>query len=222
MDPGPDDVAGWIASREGKHVEFKRGLPRDEKVARTLCAFANTRGGILLVGVGDRGELVGAPRPRETTQALRAIAAAELEPPLAVQAGVVMLERRRIVWCSVPLSPARPHSVASAVPRKGGRAVLVRVGSSNRVASGATLAALRARNPSGGGLDELERRVLRWVEERTRGGRTPSSDATVAAFAAAHNVGRQRARRAFTDLERAGRLVAHGLGSRRVYGLHTA
>lgn len=46
-----------IAAGEGRQVEFKRGLPRDEKTARTLVAFANTRGGLLIVGVGDRGEL---------------------------------------------------------------------------------------------------------------------------------------------------------------------
>ncbi|NOT31836.1 MAG: ATP-binding protein, partial [Planctomycetes bacterium] len=70
-----DELARLIAGGEGKQLEFKRGLPGDPKVARTLCAFANTRGGLLLIGVGDRGELVGAPRPRESMSRLRAVAA---------------------------------------------------------------------------------------------------------------------------------------------------
>jgi hypothetical protein len=41
----------------------------------------------------------------------------------------------------------------------------------------------------------------------------------VVGFARAHNVGLQRARRAFTRLELVGRLVGHGAGARRVYGL---
>ena len=60
----PAELVLSIAEGEGKSLEFKRGLPRDVRVARTLCAFANTRGGLLLIGVGDRGEIVGAPRPR--------------------------------------------------------------------------------------------------------------------------------------------------------------
>ena len=135
------DVASLVAEGEGKSLEFKRGLPGDAKVARTLCAFANTRGGLLLIGVGDRGELAGAPRPRETVARLRAVASERLEPPLAVEAGVVALDGKRVVWCSVPLSPARPHE---RLDEDGARELVVRVGASNRRASGATLNALRA------------------------------------------------------------------------------
>lgn len=34
----PAELAASIAAGEGKSLEFKRGLPRDAKVARTLCA----------------------------------------------------------------------------------------------------------------------------------------------------------------------------------------
>jgi len=214
VNPTPDELSALIAGREGKRLEFKRGLPGPAKVARTLAAFANTRGGLLLVGVGDRGELVGAPRPRETMEHLRAVAAERLEPPLEVQVSVVTLQEKRIVCCSVPLSHRRPHA---ALDDEGARAIVMRVGSSNRVASGAALAALRAQRSGGAGLDALQRAILVWVERvaRTR----PGEDATVAGFARAHNVGLQRARRAFTQLELAGRLVAHGAGARRAYAV---
>ena len=216
MDPSSDEIAQLIAAGEGKSLEFKRGLPRDAKVARTLCAFANTRGGILLIGVGDRGEIVGAPRPRECAKKVREIAAERLEPPLTVQVGSVELEQRRIVWCSVPLSPARPHA---ALDDQGERVILVRAGSSNRAASGATLAVIQSQRAGGKSLDALQRSVLRWVERCNRAAREPGGAATVAAFAKANNVGLQRARRAFTQLELAGRLVGHGAGARRVYSL---
>jgi predicted HTH transcriptional regulator len=215
MAPTASEVAERIAEREGKALEFKRGLPGDAKVARTLCAFANTRGGLLLVGVGDRGELVGAPRPPETVARLRAVARERLEPPLEVLAGTVELEGRRITWCSVPLSPGRPHA---ALDDAGQRTVLVRVGASNRRASGATLAAIRAQRAAGRRPDALQRAVLSWIEARGRRG-PPGGDATVRGFAEAHNVGVQRARRAFTQLEQSGRLVGHGAGARRVYAL---
>ena len=205
------DVASLVAEGEGKSLEFKRGLPGDAKVARTLCAFANTRGGLLLIGVGDRGELAGAPRPRETVARLRAVASERLEPPLAVEAGVVALDGKRVVWCSVPLSPARPHE---RLDEDGARELVVRVGASNRRASGATRNALRAQRARGAALDELERRILRWVAEQAR-----TQPATAEAFARAHNLGKQRVRRAFTRLELAGRLVAHGSGAKRSYAV---
>jgi hypothetical protein len=207
----PDEVRRRIAGGEGKELEFKRGLPRDAKTARTLCAFANTRGGLLLVGVGDRGELLGAPRPREVLQRLRAIALEHVEPPVPLEAGSLALDGVRLVWASVPLSPRRPHACTD---EEGRAAVVVRAGSSNRVATGATLRGIQVQRA--GGLDALQRQVLEWVARRQR--QAPgASDATVAAFAREHNVGRQRARRAFTQLELAGRLVGHGAGARRVF-----
>lgn len=215
MDLTADDILALAAEREGRKLEFKRGLPRDEKTARSLGAFANTRGGILLIGVGDRGEILGAPHPRETLAKLRKIAAECVEPAIDVQSGIVLVHAQAIVWCSVPLSPARPHSVVHA---GGSREIVARVGSSNRVATGATLSALQsARKSSTSGLDALQRSVLTWVGERAHAGSRPDGDATVAGFAKARNVGLQRAKRAFTQLEIAGLLVAHGVGSKRTY-----
>lgn len=205
MDLSADDVLALAAEGEGRELEFKRGLPRPERIARTLCAFANTRGGLLLVGITDGRQVYGVPDPAGVRAALRAVAKERLEPPLSVHLTTVRVGGQRVVACSVPLSPARPHRI----PRKGAAPeVVVRVGSSNRRASGATLRALEV-PCSNGGTSPLERGVLAWLAGR-RGG-------TVAEFSQARNVGRQRARRAFVGLERAGRVVAHGRGARRTY-----
>jgi len=212
----PDELARQIADGEGKNLEFKRGLPGDEKVARTLCAFSNTRGGLLLIGVGDRGELVGAPHPRETMERLRAVAENCLEPSITVQVGTIDLGGQRIVWCSVPISPVRPHA---ALDEEGEREFVVRVGASNRRATGATLGSLRATYSSGAKLSDTQRQILHWLENRRNDARAPAGDATVGEFAKDHNIGKQRARRAFIELELAGRVVAHGSGMRRAYAL---
>lgn len=214
MDLSADDVAALALQGEGRKLEFKQGLPRDEKLARSLAAFANTRGGILLIGVGDRGEILGAPRPRDTLARLREIARDHVDPPLEVRAGIVSIGTRPIVWCSVALSASRPHAV---LHEDGTREVVARVGSSNRAATGATLSAMNAPRGRRSGLDPLQRAVLAWVSERARADGRPDGDATVDGFARARNVGRQRARRAFTQLEVAGLLVAHGIGARRTY-----
>ncbi len=216
MDLAPDDIAALAAEREGRKLEFKSGLPRDEKTARSLAAFANTRGGILLVGIGDRGEILGAPHARETLEHLRAIARDSVDPPLDVQSGIVTVSAKPIVWCSVPLSARRPHAVTYP---DGTREIVARVGSSNRLATGATLAALKASRTAHTSLDPLQRAVLAWVAERARMSTRPDGDATIALFAKARNVGTQRARRAFTQLEMAGLLVAHGVGAKRTYAV---
>jgi len=212
----PEDIRARIEEGEGKNLEFKRGLPRDEKTARTLCAFANTRGGLVLIGVGDRGELWGAPHPRETAARLRTIAAGSIEPPLAVEVGKSVIDERTIVWCSVPLSPLRPHAVRHS---SGEKEIVVRAGSSNRVASGAALARIRVQGGASKGLSPLQRSALEWVTSYNKTARDPGGSATVAAFAKQRNIGLQRARRTFTELELAGRLIGHGAGAKRVFSV---
>ena len=205
MNLSADHVLEICARGEGRGVEFKRGLPGAAKTARTLCAFANTRGGMLLVGVTDRGEVYGVPEARAVARALRELARDRVSPPLAVEVAPVAVGEHRVVCCSVPLSPDRPHRL---LRDDGSEELVVRVGASNRRATGATLKALQQPRQASAPTP-LEREVLAWVDGRT--------DATIARFARSHNVGVQRARRTFVQLERAGRLVAHGLGARRVY-----
>jgi len=45
------DLIGLLQRSEGKTLEFKRDLSSPEKVLHTLIAFANTAGGLLVIGV---------------------------------------------------------------------------------------------------------------------------------------------------------------------------
>jgi hypothetical protein len=147
---------------------------------------------------------------------LRDVCAQEIVPALAPQVRALQLDGQHVVCCAVAVSPARPHAVRSSEGGGESEEIVVRVGSSNRRAGGATLAALRVPRPRAG-LDPLQKRVLAWVEEHTHGAPQPGGT-SVRAFAKANNIGLQRARRAFVQLERAGRLVAHGRGADRRYG----
>ena len=47
---------------EGQDIEFKNTLPKDKgdkEFVETVCAFANTNDGIIIVGVSDQGEIHG-------------------------------------------------------------------------------------------------------------------------------------------------------------------
>jgi hypothetical protein len=44
---------------EGQHLEFKMKVKFPEKIVRELVAFANSKGGILLIGVSDDGDVQG-------------------------------------------------------------------------------------------------------------------------------------------------------------------
>ena len=55
------DTEKVLSRGEGVSVEFKYALSRTtkEKILETICAFLNTRGGTILVGVSDEGQVLG-------------------------------------------------------------------------------------------------------------------------------------------------------------------
>jgi ATP-dependent DNA helicase RecG len=57
----PASLRRIIRSGESERVEFKESF--DKAALESICAFANTQGGTLLVGVTDKGAIRGVPSP---------------------------------------------------------------------------------------------------------------------------------------------------------------
>lgn len=53
------EVLGRIEEGESNRTEFKRGLGDLSGVGKAVCAFANTEGGVIILGVSDTQEIVG-------------------------------------------------------------------------------------------------------------------------------------------------------------------
>ena len=62
------DVQRRIAGGEDARTEFKRRLGDLRGVGRTVCAFANGDGGLVVIGVDDGGAVVGDGENPETVQ----------------------------------------------------------------------------------------------------------------------------------------------------------
>ena len=62
------EVQRRIKGGEDRHTEFKRGLEDFSALGRTLCAFANGDGGLLVLGVDDSGVIVGARQDPDRLQ----------------------------------------------------------------------------------------------------------------------------------------------------------
>jgi Putative DNA-binding domain len=117
-----------LKAGEGPFTEFKRRLPSDNSVARTLTAFANSNGGVLLVGVdsdpeGTRVVGLSDEEARKTSSRLRRIASSLISAPVPVDE--IEFGGRKIVFASVnpvpePLRPART-SEGRAYVREGGQ-----------------------------------------------------------------------------------------------------
>ena len=115
-------VSDLIARGEGPTVEFKRSLTND--VGRELCAFANSDGGTILIGVTDTGETVGVANPNRLKSRLQSTARSA-DPPIELEVESV----DRILCVVVPPQKRKPYSF-------GGR-FFMRIGANSQQMSNA-------------------------------------------------------------------------------------
>ena len=54
-----DFVKQLLLLEEGDQLEFKQQINSQEKIAKTLSAFSNSKGGILVIGISDQRKIVG-------------------------------------------------------------------------------------------------------------------------------------------------------------------
>ncbi len=130
-----------LTRHEGKTLEFKQDMSSPKNILKTLTAFANTAGGVLLIGVEDGSRAVlGVDNPLDEEERLCSLIADSIEPRLVPNVELVNWKGRTLLAVEVFPSALRPHWLKSLGIERG---VLVRVGSTNRPADGALAAELR-------------------------------------------------------------------------------
>ena len=62
------DILNRIAEGEDEHTEFKPHFKDKSTVGRAICAFANTEGGLVVLGVSDAQQIIGVAEDSEKLQ----------------------------------------------------------------------------------------------------------------------------------------------------------
>ena len=96
-------LSDLIANGEGTTTEFKRAMPSD--LGREICAFANASGGVVLLGVADRGEVVGVADHNKLRSQVQSIARSA-EPPIKLESASV----GGVMCITVPAQHNKPYS----------------------------------------------------------------------------------------------------------------
>lgn len=96
------DIQPRITSGEDAHTEFKRSLELTQ-VGRAICGFANTAGGLVLLGVDDSGAVVGvAQDPDDVQERLTSFLQNGCNAPVQGACGRHGHDAGWVHWVSVP------------------------------------------------------------------------------------------------------------------------
>lgn len=98
-----------VSKGESANLEFKRKASYPDKIVREMIAFANATGGILLVGVGDDGELAGLKHPEGDSHVIQQ-SLKKCKPGLPVTETFIPIgNSRHIIEYRISESKEKPH-----------------------------------------------------------------------------------------------------------------
>lgn len=124
------NIESLLGGRENKTFEVKRDLSSPDGVLRTLVAFANTSGGILLIGVQDRTmRVLGVRDALDVEERLASLISDNIIPRLVPELEILPFRRQHVLGVQVHPSASRPHHFKKEGTERG---TYVRVGSTNR------------------------------------------------------------------------------------------
>lgn len=162
------ELSQLAALGEGPLLEFKRRVPRAQRIAKEVVAFANTNGGRLLLGVDDDGSVVGVRDAEEEEFALRRALREHTEPLVDVSTErVPVTNRRDVLIVHVPESPEKPHFLRGNGQPGPPRTAYVRVEDKSVEASREALRLMREANDPGDVLFEFgekEQMLMRYLD----------------------------------------------------------
>jgi ATP-dependent DNA helicase RecG len=124
------DLITLLSRNEGKTLEFKRDLSSPQNVLKAVVAFANTSGGIIVLGVEDKTKRVWGIRDvLAEEERLASMISDSISPVLVPSIEVMPWRKTQVLAVEIYPSPNRPHYLnrvgrwrafsSASVPRTG-------------------------------------------------------------------------------------------------------
>ena len=200
-----DELTQLVALGEGLTIEFKNKVPNGERIAKEVIALANTRGGRLLVGVDDSGEIKGVRDSDEEEYALNEALSTLCRPAVSYSIERVPISKKRnVLLVKIPESKTKPHELID--PEKPGDrgTVYIRIDEMSMEASKEHVRLMRTQKRREDVVFEFgdkEQVLMRYLENY--------GQITVAQFARLANIPRRRASHTLVLLTKANVLQLH-------------
>ncbi|MEO8887096.1 MAG: ATP-binding protein [Mucilaginibacter sp.] len=162
------NIKKQIFEGEGVSLDFKKTITSCEKIARTMVAFANNKGGRLLIGVADDGTIKGVKSEDEERYMITKAAHLYAKPALEPVFEEVYVDDKLVLVVDTPQSTLKPHY---ALAEDGKWWVYVRIKDKSMLASKIVVDVLKRSTDSNGVLIEYssnEKTLLQYLESTQR------------------------------------------------------
>lgn len=100
-----------IEDGENVTVEFKQRFSTEEKIAKEMIAFANTKGGTIIFGVEDDGKIRGVLSEKGEAELVKIAAEHFCEPPVNYKIDFINIGPDELVVAHIEESETKPHRI---------------------------------------------------------------------------------------------------------------
>lgn len=196
-----------VEEGENSTCEFKRKFSTPEKIARELIAFANTKGGYLIIGVDDDKEIVGVESEKAEAELINDAALNYCEPPININIDYIEIKGKEVLVIEVPESDNKPHRLQDYLNELdiNNSIVTLRVNDKSIQASKEMIRILRSQTSNKAltkyAIGDNERAVFEFLDKYER--------ISVKEFSKYLNISERRASRTLVKLVRANLLFVH-------------
>src|SRR3989344_4998916 len=121
-----------IEKGEGIEVELKRSFHSFQEIAKTICAFANTQGGVLILGVNNKKEAEGIDDNLDDIQIKIANANSTVHPKPMIKIDIQKIGEKNIAIIIV-------HKADSSMFHSFDGAIYMRIGSTTQKLEGGSI-----------------------------------------------------------------------------------
>lgn len=195
------NIKRMIIEGEGVTLDFKKTITSCEKIAKTLVAFANNKGGRLLIGVLDDGMIKGVKSEDEEKYMITRAATFFCRPALEPIFEEIYIDAKLVLVAGIEPSNLKPHY---SLGEDGKWWVYIRIKDKSMLASKIVVDVLKKSNNQDGVLIEYsskEKALLEYLHLQDR--------ITVKEYCDLLNLSRRRAQRILVNLVLSGVIRVH-------------
>ncbi len=98
-----------IQQGESETLEFKKSTSLMKEVIETLCAFANTQGGTIIIGITGNGKIIGQQVTDDTIKNIANEVKLNTDPKLYPTLKKITIDDKSLVSLYIEESPLKPH-----------------------------------------------------------------------------------------------------------------
>ncbi|RZK20936.1 MAG: ATP-binding protein, partial [Flavobacterium sp.] len=103
------NIRKLILQGEGTTLDFKKTITSNEKIAKSLVAFANNKGGQLLIGVADDGTIKGVKSEDEERYMITKSAHQFCKPAIEPEFEEIYVDDKLVLVVKIAASDTKPH-----------------------------------------------------------------------------------------------------------------